>query len=69
MFSELRKAFPHDDLSILKKISNRRNKLKTQLGPMYTKLSKKTKKKVDKKHDDEFELLSEDSRIVYSRLD
>ena len=55
VFEELYKAFPEDDVLILKQISKRREKLRKCLGPFYNKLSKKSKRKVDKKDEDMFE--------------
>lgn len=68
VFEELNKAFPEEDVLILKQISKRREKLRKSLGPFYTKLGKKNKKKVDKKDEELFDKLSEDSQSIYSKL-
>ena len=61
LYEELRKTFPEDDIKILKKIAKRRQKLRNSLGPMYTKLGKKSKRKMDRVDDVEFDKMSEDS--------
>jgi len=46
IFKELDKTFPEDDIIILKKIAKRRERLRTSLGPMYTKLGRKNRRKL-----------------------
>ena len=61
LYKELNQAFPEDDVQILKIVAKRREKLRTKLGPMYTKLSRRSLRKFDKTDNANLEKMSEDS--------